>query len=88
VPARAARCCDYPRGVTDYIVIRPAPDAPAFFLPANLDGRWLDTRTASAEDQVRRTLGLLSRQAVATDRTETRGDGAVAQVWEVRPVDE
>jgi hypothetical protein len=68
----------------DYIVIRSAADAPADFLSAALDGRWLDTRNNSPEDRLR-SLGLLSNKSVPTDRTEERGDGAVAQVWEIGP---
>ena len=68
----------------DYIVIRSAADAPEDFLSAALDGRWLDTRNNSPEDRLR-SLGLLSNKAVPTDRTEERGDGAVAQVWEIGP---
>jgi hypothetical protein len=70
--------------VPDYIVLRPATDAPEDFLPAQLDGRWLDTRTESPEDRLR-SLGFLYGRAESTDRVEERPDGAVAQVWEMHP---
>lgn len=70
--------------MTDYIVLRSAEDAPEGFLSAALDGRWLDTRSFSPEDRLR-SLGLLSNKIVPTDRTEERGDGAVAEVWEIGP---
>jgi hypothetical protein len=73
------------RSVTDYIVLRPADDAPEGFLPAHQNGRWLDTRNSSPESRIR-SLGLLGSEALPTDRVEERPDGAVAQVWEVRPV--
>lgn len=66
----------------DFIVVRPAPDLPPGFLPAVLDGRWYDRRSVpqmfgehSANDGV----------AVATGRFEVRDDGAVAEIYEVRP---
>ena len=70
--------------MTDYIVIRAASDAPEGFLSAALDGRWLDTRNNTPEDRLR-SLGLLSNTVTPTDRTEERGDGAVAQVYEISP---
>ncbi len=70
--------------MTDYIVIRAAEDAPEGFLSAALDGRWLDTRRFTPEDRLRH-LGLLSNKVVPTERTEERGDGAVAEVWEIGP---
>jgi hypothetical protein len=76
---------DKVRQVTDYIVLRPAADAPEGFLPAHQNGRWLDTRSSSPESRIR-SLGLLGSQALPTDRVEERPDGAVAQVWEVSPL--
>ena len=70
--------------MTDYIVLRSTEDAPEGFLSAALDGRWLDTRSFSPEDRLR-SLGLMSNKIVPTDRTEERGDGAVAEVWEIGP---
>jgi hypothetical protein len=72
--------------MTDYIVIRAASDAPEGFLSAALDGRWLDTRNNTPQDRLR-SLGLLSNKVTQTDRTEERGDGAVAQVYEISPPD-
>jgi hypothetical protein len=72
--------------MTDYIVIRAASDAPEGFLSAALDGRWLDTRNNTPEDRLR-SLGLLSNKVTPTDRIEERGDGAVAQVYEISPSD-
>lgn len=70
--------------MTDYIVLRPAPDAPEDFLPAHLDGRWIDTRTSSPQNQLR-ALGFVHGRAESTGRTEQRPDGAVAEVWELHP---
>ena len=71
--------------VTDYIVLRPAADAPEGFLPAHQNGRWLDCRNTSPESRIR-SLGLLGSHVEPTDRVEERPDGAVAQVWEVSPL--
>lgn len=71
--------------MSDYIVLRPAADAPEGFLPAHHNGRWLDTRTSSPESRIR-SLGLFGTHAEPTDRVEERPDGVVAEVWEVRPM--
>jgi DNA-binding transcriptional regulator PaaX len=63
----------------DFAVIRPAPDLPAGFLPAEWDGRWVNLAT------MRQGPGLGQAVAVPVGRFETRDDGAVAEVWEVRP---
>lgn len=73
--------------MTDYIVIRPAADAPEGFVPAHQNGRWHDIRTATPEQRIR-SLGLLFSRVEPTDRVEERPDGAVAQVWEVSPIDD
>jgi hypothetical protein len=75
---------------TDYIVIRPAADLPPGFLPPHQDGRWYDRASlppgpppGSASPP-----GITVSEAVAvpTGRFEVRDyDGAVAEVWEVRP---
>lgn len=71
---------------TDYIVIRPADDLPENAAPREMDGEWVDVA------QLIRDYGFdpeqatcMGHPAVPTDRTETREDGAVARVWEVRP---
>ncbi|PZG16486.1 hypothetical protein C1I95_17595 [Micromonospora craterilacus] len=61
----------------DYVVVRPHPDLPAGFLPPDLDGRWFD-RSALR-------LGSGTAVAVPSGRFEVRDDGAVAEVYEVRP---
>lgn len=66
----------------DYIVVRPAPDLPPSFLPPGLDGKWVD-RTMLPEDASPYRWG--DAVAVATGRFEARDDGAVAEVFEVRP---
>jgi hypothetical protein len=79
----------YPQRITmyragsesDYVVIRPAADLPEGFLPTSFDGLWIDRaqvpRVATGE--------LGTAVAVATGRFEVRDDGAVAEVFEVRP---
>ncbi len=73
-----------PSIVTDspeYAVIRVHPDMPLPW-PPNLDGWWYDM------DRVPQGYGPADGGAwvaVPTDRFETREDGAVAQVWEIRP---
>lgn len=66
----------------DYIVVRPASDLPAGFLPDYWDGRWIDL-----EDLHRRRPAIDVGEAVAipTGRFEVRDDGAVAEIYEVRP---
>jgi hypothetical protein len=72
----------------DYIVVRPAPDLPPGFLPDRENGRWYDRAdmpqvdTESSLDAILRYGGGV---AVATGRFESRYDGAVAEVYEVRP---
>jgi hypothetical protein len=66
----------------DYVVVRAAPDLPDGFLPDHLEGRWYDL----AEMPAAYPGGPLAHAvAVPVDRFEVRDDGAVAQVWEVRP---
>jgi hypothetical protein len=66
----------------DYVVIRPHPDLPAGFLPPSLDGKWFDRSTLP--------FGFASGTsgtavAVPSGRFEVRDDGAVAEVYKVRP---
>jgi hypothetical protein len=72
----------------DYIVIRPAPDLPPGFLPDRENGRWYDRATMPVADEEQRMNALVrygGGVAVATGRFEVRDDGAVAEVYEVRP---
>ncbi|MBZ6102709.1 hypothetical protein ACH4NO_18030 [Streptomyces olivaceus] len=73
----------------DYIVIRPAPDLPEGFLPERENGRWYDRADmpqAGVESSVDALIRYGGGVAVATDRFEVRDyDGAVAEVYEVRP---
>lgn len=71
----------------DYIVIRPAADLPAGFLPARWDGLWLNRSGLGPPpldpfDARHFESGVV---AVPTGRVESREDGVVAEVWEVRP---
>jgi hypothetical protein len=65
----------------NYIVIRPAPDLPPGFLPSQLDGRWYDGNAIPHGAR----LQVGGAVAVPTGRFEVRDDGAVAEVYEVRP---
>lgn len=69
----------------DYIVIRPAPDLPEGFLPASLDGIWYDRNTIPIRLGAYSGPGIGEGVAVPAGRFEVRDDGAVAEVWEVRP---
>lgn len=73
----------------DYIVIRPAPDLPPGFLPERENGRWYDRATlpqVDAESSLHALIRYGGGVAVATGRFEVRDyDGAVAEVYEVRP---
>lgn len=63
----------------DYVVVRPAPDLPAGFLPPDMDGKWYDRATLPDG------AAMGTAVAVASGRFEYREDGAVAEVFEVRP---
>lgn len=75
----------------DYVVIRRAPDLPADFNIGDFDGKWLDRAQLNIEAAILR--GSLDRLydgephavAVPSGRFEVRDDGAVAEVWEIRP---
>lgn len=76
----------------DYIVIRAAPGLPPWFLPTSMDGRWYDRADMPEGPPAGTPLpeGVIGSQAVAvpTGRFEVRDyDGAVAEVWEARPVE-
>jgi len=68
---------------SDYVVIRPAGDLPPRFFPKGWDGLWIDrshlaSKLIDPED-------CSTAVAVPTGRFEVRDDGAVAEVFEVRP---
>ena len=66
--------------MANYIVVRPATDLPPGFLPPEMDGRWFDV------EQLPPAWGDLGMAvAVPSGRFEVRDDGAVAEVYEVRP---
>lgn len=69
----------------DYIVIRPAADLPSGFLPDRLDGMWFDRTCIPKLPTPHTGWGRGEGVAVASGRFEVRDDGAVAEVWEVRP---
>lgn len=75
---------DVPRD-PDYIVLRAYPAAPPGWMPADLEGRWYDRATVgSALDE--KSTAEFPAVAVPTGRFEAREEnGAVAEVWEVRP---
>jgi hypothetical protein len=66
----------------DFIVIRGAPDLPAGYMPAGLDGTWFDLGDVA---QAIGTLAAAPGTALArpTGRFEFREDGACAEVWEI-----
>ena len=62
-----------------YVVIRVVGWVPG--LPADLDGKWFDLADIHTDYRPNRP-GLV---AYETSRFEEREDGALAQVWEIRP---
>lgn len=79
----------YPDGVEPhYLVVRAHPDLPDGFLPPDWEGRWIERSRIPMGPSVDRPLAPGEGRGVATaiDRYEIRDDdGAVAQVYEVRP---
>lgn len=72
----------------DYIVIRRAPDLPVDFNTGGLDGKWFDRSempVGSRPNPFLREEDGGEGVAVPTGRFEVRDDGAVAEVWEIRP---
>ncbi|MGH3372382.1 MAG: hypothetical protein ACRDPR_20535 [Nocardioidaceae bacterium] len=74
----------------DYIVIRPGAGLPPGFLPPDQNGLWLDRSTIqpgpAPGSEVAPGVVMSEAVAVPTGRFEVRqDDGAVAEVWEVRP---
>lgn len=65
----------------DYVVIRPAASLPAGSLAAHLDGLLLTRNT------LHRAFRLAPSGVIAwaAGRVETRDDGVVAEVYEMRP---
>jgi hypothetical protein len=66
----------------DLVVIRAAADLPAGFLPSQMEGRWYDV---TGWRPCRGPIGIGSAVAVPLGRFEVSEDGAVAEVYEVRP---
>lgn len=66
----------------NFMVVRAAEDLPPGFLPAAIEGTWYDT-TLLPEGVGKFEMG--DGIAVPTGRFEIRDDGAVAEVYEVRP---
>lgn len=79
----------FPDGVEPgYLVVRAHPELPDGFLPPDWEGRWIERRDVPFGPSADRPLapGGGRGVAVAIDRYEMReSDGAVAQVYEVRP---
>ncbi|WP_433067397.1 hypothetical protein [Dactylosporangium sp. CS-033363] len=76
-----------------FVVLRPAPDLPAGFLPEKLDGQWFNLVDLVYEayrdpdgpsDTEGVQFGPAGARAYPTGRYETRDDGAEAEVYEVR----
>lgn len=65
----------------DYIVLRHGLDVPDEYRAEHMEGRWYDTEVVPTLP-----LGKIPALAVAepTGRFETRDDGAVAEVYEIR----
>lgn len=72
----------------NYVVVRPSPDLPPGFLPEHLDGKWFDISEmpfSFREPGEAAAAGIGEAVSVPTGRFEYRDDGAVAEVYEVRP---
>lgn len=65
-----------------YAVIRPADDLPPGFLSPVWDGRWIKLPVPTYLAWLRGDYPIA--KAYPTSRYETRSDGAVAEVYEVR----
>jgi hypothetical protein len=70
-----------------YVVIRLTPAMRLLVRDGDLDGRWYGRALIAEHERPDRGDVSLGPGIVATrtDRIEVRDDGAVAQVWEVRP---
>lgn len=71
----------------DHVVLRAHPDLPVGFLPESAEGLWIDKSTlAPGPLPVRGTYRIGSEAvAVPIGEFEYRDDGAVAEIYEVRP---
>lgn len=69
----------------DLVVLRPSADLPEGFLPDHMNGEWLD-RSLLPFGPTTMEPDKTGAVAVPTGRFETRDDGAVAEVYEVREV--
>lgn len=67
----------------DWIVFRPADGVPPEALPPTIDGWWVDRYNWPVSGTMIHQNGAVLRFA-PTGRFETREDGAVAEVFEVR----
>lgn len=68
----------------DWVVLRAAADLPPGALPAALDGVWIDKPRAMIDldsSDTPRPFAVF----LPTGRFEVRDDGAVAEVFEMRP---
>lgn len=71
-------------GKTPFIVIRPGPDLPEGWLPADLDGYWRERDGMLSIYPIRFvTENSVTSTATSSGRVEIREDGAVAEVYEV-----
>lgn len=66
-----------------YAVFRPAPGLPEGFVPEKWDGRWERVIDIDPADVKSVKFGDHGR-ARPTGRFETNGEGAQAEVWEIR----
>jgi len=71
----------------NWVVIRPGPDLPAGFMPAQLDGQWLDLNKVPLAP-FQKLVDMATPPGIGVARPtgpfETPdSDGAVAEVWEI-----
>lgn len=75
----------------DYIVYRFSPDMPEEWRPPQMDGWWVDRNTVPEYSTLQEKRGARDPEpgecvAIATGRFETREDGRIAEVFEIRPL--
>lgn len=76
----------------DYVVVRRGPDMPdEWLMPDGLEGKWFDRSAVpvaapGAPRNAERHTTSSAMAAEPTGRFEVRDDGAVAEVWELRPL--
>lgn len=68
----------------DYIVVRRSPDLPESFQLGGLEGSWHERSSIPQLPEIPHD-GMQRAVAVPSGKFEVRDDGAVAEVWEVRP---